>query len=234
MARITRKKLKQDEFAQDVGLTVEFLTDHRQEAIRYGVIGLVAIVIILGAWFWFARRSTERRAALSAAFDVMQTPVGPPQEGELTRPFATPQDREKAALAAFGNIAAKYSGSNEAAVALYYMGASSANDGKLAPAERAFKEVIDSGNANYASLAKLALASVYKAEHHQAEGEKLIQSVIDKPTDFVSADEATIALARYIAASDPKRALKLLAPLRTARPEISRIAATEMNSLAAK
>lgn len=234
MDRITRKKLKQDDFAQDVGLTVEFLTEHRQESIRYGIGGLVAIVLILGLFGWFKHRSSERQAALSAALQVWQTPAGPPQEGQEVRPFQTEQDKQKAVLAAFGDVAAKYSGSNEAAVAQYYLGAAAANSGRLAAAELAFKEAIDSGDANYASLAKLHLAKVYKAEHRDAEGEKILQSLIDKPTDFVSKEEATIALARYIASSDPGRARKLLTPLQTARPAIARIASTELAALPSK
>lgn len=231
MDRITRKKLKQDEFAQDVGLTVDFLNEHRPQAVRYGVAGLVVIVLIVGLFAWFRHRSAERQAALSAAIQVWQTPVGPPQEGQDTRSFQTEQDKQKAVQKAFGEVAARYSGSNEAAVAQYYLGAAAVNSGKLAPAELALKEAIDAGNANYASLAKLTLASVYQSEHRQADGEKLLQSLIDKPTDFVSKEEATIALARYVASSDPERARKLLTPLRTARPAISRLATAELSAL---
>ena len=230
MDRITRKKLKQDEFAQDVGLTVDFLNEHRQETIRYGIAGLVAIVLIAGLFYWFRQRGAERQAALTTALQVWQIPVGPPQEGQ-DKSFQTEQDKQKAVVKAFGEVAAKYSGSSEAAVAQYYLGSAAANSGKLAAAELAFKEVIDSGNATYASLAKLTLANVYRTEHRQADGEKLLQSLIEKPSDFVSKEEATIALARYVAPSDPERARKLLEPLRTARPAISRLAVSELNSL---
>ena len=126
------------------------------------------------------------------------------------KPFQTEQDKQKAVLKAFGDVAAKYSGSDEAAVAQYYLGASAVNSGKLAAAEMALKEAIDSGNASYASLAKLTLAGVYQSEHKQADGERLLQSLVDKPTDFVSKEEATIALARYIASTDPGRAQEAL------------------------
>ena len=231
MDRITRKKLKQDEFAQDVGLTVEFLNEHRPQAVRYGGAGLVAVVLVVGLVVWFRHRGAERQAALTAALQVWQTPVGPPQEGMDRKPFPTEDEKQKAVLKAFGDVAAKYSGSNEGAVAEYYLGSSAANSGKLAAAEVAFKEVIDSGNANYASLAKLTLSSVYQSEHRQADGEKLLQSLIDNPSDFVSKEQATIALARYVANTDPERARKLLTPLRTARASISRLAAQELNAL---
>jgi tetratricopeptide (TPR) repeat protein len=229
--RITRKKLKQDEFAEDFGQTVEFITEHRQQAIRYGVAALAAVVLIAGGSAWFHHRAGQRQAALVKAIEVYQTPVGPPQEGMTTKPFATEQDKQKAVIAALGDVAAKYSGSNEAAVAEYYLGAEAANSGKLPAAETAFREAIDSGNADYASLAKLALAQVYQSEGRQADAEKMVQSVIDKPTDFVSKEQATIALARLVAPVDPQRAHKLLEPLQTARPSIGRLATSELSEL---
>ena len=234
MDRITRKKLKQDEFAQDVGLTVEFLNEHRPQALRYGVAGLAAVVLIVGLVVWFRHRGAERQGALTAALQGWQTQVGPGEDGMDRRPFPTEEAKQTAVLKAFSEVAAKYSGSNEGAVAEYYLGSSAANSGKLAAAEVAFKEVIDSGNANYASLAKLTLASVYQSEHRQGDGEKLLQSLIDSPSDFVSKEQATIALARYVAPTDPERARKLLTPLRTARPAISRLAAEDLNALPSK
>ena len=63
-------------------------------------------------------------------------------------------------------------------------------------------------------MAKLSLAQIYAAQGKQAEGEKLIQSVIDHPTELVSKESATIALARLVAPTDLPRARKMLEPLR--------------------
>jgi predicted negative regulator of RcsB-dependent stress response len=233
--RITRKELKQDKFAQEVGQTVEFLGEHRRQAIQYGAAGLIVVLAVVGFFVWRARQSTARATALTAALDIWHAPVVPRQQADPnTRTFATQQDKEKAAIPAFSEVAAKYPGSDEGVIAQYYLGAIAADEGNLSAAETALKEVIDSGDANYASLAKLALADVYKAEHRQAEGEKLIRSIISKPSVFVSKDEATLALARYIASTNPEEARKLLLPLRASRPVISRAALTELGSLPAK
>ncbi len=66
----------------------------------------------------------------------------------------------------------------------------------------------------YGSLAKLALAQLYGTQGKVAQGEKLIQSVIDHPTVLVSKEAAIIALAHLITPTDPGRARKLLEPLR--------------------
>ena len=42
MSRITRKELKTDKFALEIGHTVTFFEEHRQEIIRYGGVALAA------------------------------------------------------------------------------------------------------------------------------------------------------------------------------------------------
>ena len=79
-----------------------------------------------------------------------------------------------------------------------------------------------------------SLAEIYKSQHKAAEGEKLIRSVVEHPTEYVSKEQATIALARYVATSDPAEARKLLEPLRTERNAISRVALNELQTLPAK
>jgi predicted negative regulator of RcsB-dependent stress response len=232
--RITRKELKQDKFAQEVGQTVEFLGEHRQQVIRYGAIGLVLVLLIVGFLVWRANQRAGRQQALMVALEIQQAPVGPQQGDPQMRTFATEEDKTKAEIAAFGDLAAKYPGSPEGTMAQYYLGVIAANQGKLQAAEAAFKRVIDEGGANFASLAKLALADIYRSEGKTAEGEKLIRSVIEKPTDFVSKDEATLALARYIMAKNPAEARKLLEPLRASRSSISSAALTELGSLPQK
>jgi predicted negative regulator of RcsB-dependent stress response len=232
--RITRKELKQDKFALEVGQTVEFFTEHRRQAIQWGAAALVVVLVVAGFFLWRSRQRKAREIALNVAVEIWQAPIGPQQGDPQARTFATQQDKDKAAIAAFSEVAAKYSGSREGTIAQYYLGAIAADQGKLAASEAALKEVIDSGDANYASLAKLSLADVYKAEGKQADGEKLLRSIIAKPTVFVSKEQATLALAKYLASSNPEEARKLLLPLRTERPAISRAAITELGSLPSK
>jgi predicted negative regulator of RcsB-dependent stress response len=99
-----------------------------------------------------------------------------------------------------------------------------------AEAEKHFKIVVDSGNRNYSSMAKLALAQVYASEGKLGDGEKLIQSVIDHPTDLVSKEQASLALGELIRSTDPQRALKILEPLRSSpRGSVSKAAITAVS-----
>ena len=231
MDRITRKKLKKDEFAQDVGLTVEYLTEHRKQAIRYGIAGVAILLLVLGAIAYRSRKHAARQAALTAASEIAQAPIGPPT-GEALQSFPTEAARDIAATKALTEVVTKYQGSEEAVIAEFYLGTQAAGEGKTPEAEKWLKSAAESGNANYASLAKLSLADAYRWEGKTAEAEKLLRGLIAKPTEFVSKEHATIALAELLGSSQPAEARKLLNALNTTgRPAIGRAVMNVMNEL---
>ncbi len=230
MDRLTRKELKQDKFAQEVGQTVEFVSAHRQQLIRYGTVAAVVVVAALAFWTWRSHQASARRQALAEATEIQQAQLGAPV-GESGRTFTTEQERTKAEIDAFTKVAATYPGTEEAAISEYYLGTLAAQQGNYKMAEQWLKGVADSKYANFGSLAKLALADVYRSQGRPEEGAKLVRTVVDNPTVFVSKDEATIALARLVAVKNPAEARKLLEPLRTARPTISRAAIAELGAL---
>jgi predicted negative regulator of RcsB-dependent stress response len=231
--RFSRKELKQDKFAAEVTHTVGYLAEHRSQAMRYTVIGVVAVVLVVGFFTWRSRQTKDRHQALVAALEIRQSPVGPSQGDPNLRTFATDQDKAKAEMAAFSDVASRYSGSEEGTIAQYYLGVIAADQGNLAGAAKAFQELIADGGSEYASLAKLSLAEVYKAQGKINDGEQLIRSVIAKPTAFVSKEQATIALAHFLASKNPTEARKLLEPLRSERTAVSRVALNELGTIPA-
>ena len=82
-----------------------------------------------------------------------------------------------------------------------------------------------------AAQTKLSLAQVQLSTGRNADAEKLLRSLYEKPTMFVSKEQAAIALARAIAVSKPAEARKLLEPLRTERPAVSQLAITLLSEL---
>ncbi|MGH7248668.1 MAG: tetratricopeptide repeat protein, partial [Pseudomonadota bacterium] len=226
MDRLTRKELKSDKFALEVEHTVDYVSEHREQVIRYGSVAVAVILIAGGTYLYRSHTHAVRQDALRVALRIQDASVGPPQvPGNASMlSFPTEDAKQKALVGAFTDLAAKYSGSEEGTIAEYYLGTNAADKGDLAGAGKYLKEVADSGYPNYASMAKLGLARIYAEEGKLADGEKLIRSVIGKPTDFVSKDDATIALARLLAPTRPEEARKLLEPLRTARSSISRAA----------
>jgi hypothetical protein len=219
VARITRKELKSDKFALEIGHTVTFFEDHQKVLIRYGGLAAAVALLIVGFAAYQRNQHATREAALAQAIRVQEAPVGQSGNGGLT--FPTEDAKAQASLKAFTDVQAKYSGSAEGEIAQYYLGSIKADQGQLAEAEKLFLDVSQKGNDKYASLAKLSLAQIYFADGRDTQGEKTLRDLIASPTIFVSKEQATMVLARYLAPKKPAEARKLLDPLRTQTGAVS-------------
>ena len=230
MARITRKELKTDKFALEVEHTVTFFDEHRQELVRYGGIALGVAVLIAGYSIYAGREHVAREAALAHAIEVQEAGVGGMSAtGGLT--FPTQEAKDKEALKVFSDLKNKYSGSMEAEVAQYYLGSILADQGNLAQAEKSFQEAAEKGDARYAPLAKLSLAQIYFSDGRDTQGESMLRDLIAHPTVFVSSEQATITLARYLSVKKPAEARKLLEPLRSQPGSVGQIALTILGEM---
>jgi predicted negative regulator of RcsB-dependent stress response len=224
--RQTRKQLKTDNFAKDVGLTFSFLNEHRTETIRYGLIGLAVVILGVGYYFYSRYQATAREAALTDAMKVDEAIIGPsPSPTNIN--FPTQAEKDKARTKAFTDLALKYHGTVEGAIGGIYVAAEQSDKGNFAAAEKMYKDVVDSAPDDYASEARISLAHVYAAEGKTAEAEKLMRYQIDHPTALVSKDEATLELADILAPTNRDEALKLVGPLRSARTAVSKVALSE-------
>jgi predicted negative regulator of RcsB-dependent stress response len=215
VARISRKELKTDTFALEVGQTVTFFEEHKQDLVRYGGVALAVVVLILGYVFYSRHQHTKRESALYHAIQVEEAPVGPVVQGQAGMSFPTQEAKNQVAVKEFSDLASAYSGSSEGEIAQYYLGSIYADEGKLAEAEKAFKEAADRGDAKYSSLAKLSLAQIYFADGRDRQGTALLQDLMQHPTLFVSKEQAAITLARFLMHKNPAEARKLLDPLRS-------------------
>ena len=148
--------------------------------------------------------------------------MGQSAVGGLAYPTQEAKDQESVRV--FTELQTKHSGSAEAEIGQYYLGSIKADQGKLAEAEKLFQEVAQKGDDKYASLAKLALAQIYFADGRVDQGEKTLRDLMANPTVFVSADQATISLARYLAPKKPAEARKLLDPLRSRQGNVGQVA----------
>jgi hypothetical protein len=106
--------------------------------------------------------------------------------------------------------------------------------GNVDEARRKFQDAADHGNANYASLAKLALAQLDYAQNRTAEAEALLKGLMDHPTDLVSKEQAEFTWAKTIAPTKPEEARKLFQQLVSEKSEVSQIAQAAMNELPQK
>jgi predicted negative regulator of RcsB-dependent stress response len=223
VSRITRKELKTDRFALEVGHTVTFFGEHQKQVVRYGAAGLVVILLLVG-WLLYSRRQhSTREQALARAIQIQESQVGAPTPGQNFN-FPTQELKDQAALKAFGDLVSTAGNSAQGQVARYYMGAIQGDQGNMSEAEKSFKEVADNGDAKYSALAKLSLAQIYFADGRADQGEKLLRDLIANPTIFVSADQATITLAKFLAPKKPAEARKLIEPLRSKTGPVGTVA----------
>src|SRR4051812_40456882 len=174
---------------------MEYATEHRSQVLKYGGIALGVIVLAFAIYFYRSSQASARDEALREALRTQQAQIGP-GDSEYVKTFPTQAEKDKAVEKAFNDVANKYSGSTEAAVANFYLGTMYADSGKTAEAEKEWRKVIDSGDKLLASQAKFSLAQLYAGQGKTADAEKLYRDLMSNPSLMVSKEQATISLAR--------------------------------------
>jgi predicted negative regulator of RcsB-dependent stress response len=229
-SNITRRELKEDKFAVEVGHGVQYVAGHRKNFILYGAIALAVVVIGAGIFYYRSSQSSARNQELGEAIALTNAPVG--QANPTGGPsFPTEQAKTDAVSKALSRVTSDYSGSEEAYVAGFLLAGQLNDAGKLPEARTKYQDVADHASSNYSSLAKLALAQIDFAEGKSSGAEALLKGLMDNPTDLVSKEEATLAYAKGIGAKRPAEARKLLTSLITPPSDVSPIASAALAEL---
>ena len=231
MDRITRKELKRDRFAVEFGHTVSLFEEHQKEILRYGAIGLAAILLGIGYWIHRGHEHVAVEQQLGQAILAQEAPAGQGASTTGGLVFPSEEVKQREVTKDFTQIRSEHPGTAEAAIAGYYLGAIQADAGNLSEAAKTFQDVAEHGNAQFSSLAKLSLAQIDFSTGRNAEGEKVLRDLMDHPTVFVSKAQATISLARYVARKNPAAARKLLEPLKTETGAVSQEVVTLLSQL---
>jgi len=221
LAKISRKELKTDRFALEVGHTFDYVEEHKRQILKYAGLAAAVLAALLAVFFYMRHRESVRQQDLAQAIRALHAPVG---EAGNPDSFPTPDAKNKAAAAALNSVIAKYPSSDEAMIARFGLASQAVDVGNLAEAEKLFKQVADSGIERFAPLAQLSLGEICFATGRPAEGEKILRGLIERPSIFVSSEEATVALARQLASTKPTEARKLLEGVasKTSSPTVSR------------
>ena len=234
MDKITRKELKHDRFAEEVQHSLSYVGDHQNQFKLYAGIGAAVVVLVAGVYMYMNGQQAQREAALKEALKVQGSAVGTNQSEFITT-FPTAEARNKAIIEKFTDVARKYPGTDQGVTAQYYLGITLADLGKLDEAEKAFLEVENKGDKNYAPLGRFALAQIYESRGKLADAERELRAIIAKPSILLSQEQATMALARVLARTKPEEARKLLEPFRTStRAAVSRAAIDNLSNLPLK
>lgn len=233
-SNLTRKEMKQDKFAVEVGHTVDYFAVHRKQFTQYGGAALIVVIIAAGIYYYRNSVTAGRQRVLGEAIALTSAPISatPSPTGATT--FTTEAAKSEAVTKAFTKVTRDYAGDDEGYIGEYFLAAQAASAQKFDDARKKYQDVADHASANYASLAKLALAQIDFAENRGAEAEKLLRELIDHPTDMVSKTQATITLAKGIGATKPEEARKLLTPMLTPPSDVTAVVTAALGELPQK
>lgn len=232
-SNLTRKALlKQDKFTAEAQHTVTYLSEHRKEATRYGVIALIVAVIVAAVYYYRTSQHSVREQVLGEAMTLTNAVVGGAQPNVPS--FPTQAAKDDAVTKAFTKVAADYSGTEEGYIAEYYLGAKALDAGKVDDARKRFQDVADHANADYASLAKLSLAQLDVAENRIPEAESIVKDLAGHPTALVSTTQANFLHARILALSKPEEARKIYLQIAAEKSDSAALAVSAMNDLPQK
>ena len=197
MDQQTKVALRHDAFVDTTEHGLEWASRNRRTLIVAGAVLLLVILVATIAGVIYSNRSDKASEAFGAAMQTYQTPLASP--GQPTPPglktFASTADRAKAASAQFLQVANQYRMTPDGKNARYFAGLSYIEAGQTASAEATLKEVAGGWNKELGSLAKVALAQLYRQTGRDAQAITLYQELTAKPTNSVPAGMAQLQLA---------------------------------------
>jgi predicted negative regulator of RcsB-dependent stress response len=232
----TRHQLKQNAFAETTVETISWARENEKQLVTAGIIILAIIGLIIGGWTFVNYRNEQASSELSSALQKYNAPIRPAgmpaSPTELS--YATGEERAKAANVEFVRIADKYSYTRNGRIARYFEGITFHDLGNDSEAEKQLKQVADSWDKETASLAKLALASIYQDAAKNQQAIDLYKQLIEKPTTTVGKTTAQFELANlYESNHQPLEAMKLYEQMQKDYPTspIGQLASQKLQTL---
>ena len=211
---------------------------NRRSVLVSALIVLAVILAVVTSAAIYHYRSEKASEAFGAAMQAYQTPVAAP--GQQVPPgiktFASVADRAKAANALFIGVANQYGLTPDGRNAKYFAGLTYMEAGQNSSAEGTLKQVSGSWNHDLGSLAKLALAQLYRQTGRDPQAIDLYNELTSRPTTAVPAGTAQLQLAElYQSEGKPDAARKIYAELKDkdSKGPAGLIAAQKLNPAAA-
>ncbi|HEU5401798.1 MAG TPA: tetratricopeptide repeat protein [Terriglobales bacterium] len=206
--RYTRQALKQDRFKETAAEAVDWTVEHRSKLVTGGVVLAIVVAIVAGAYWYNSSRNEKAADLLGHALMVYQAPVRPagmPADPQQLS-FTSLRERGVAAGIEFNKIAAEYGSTRSGKYAKYFAGLAALDAGNQKAAEDHLKYVAGVRDKDIASMAKLALAALYRDTNRPTDAINLYKDLISHPTQSVPQVMAQLQLADLYSASEPNQA----------------------------
>jgi predicted negative regulator of RcsB-dependent stress response len=230
----TRQALKHDQFVDTTQHGLEWASQNRRPIILTGAIVAALIAIVVIGAIVYNRSSEKASVAFGEAMQTYQTPLATPgqQVPAGVKTFPTAAERAKSANQLFVKTADTYGMTSSGHLSRYFAGLTAIEAGQNATAESTLKGVASSWNSDLASLAKLALAQLYRQTGRDQQAVEVYNDLTAHPSTSVPAGTAQLQLADlYEAENKPELAKKIYATLKDkdAKGPAGMIAAQKLN-----
>jgi predicted negative regulator of RcsB-dependent stress response len=232
--RYTRQELKQDKFKETAAEAVHWSSEHRKNILGIGIVLAVILAAIVGGFWYYNYSSEHATTALGMAMQINDAPIAPKgAAGPQVTTFETVQERATAAKNAFYDVSSKFGSTRAGKFAKYMAGVNEVTLGNNKAAEDNFKSVAGASDANVSSLAKFALASVYRETNRDSDAIALYKELIDRPSDTVPKATAQFELAELYSVKQPDEAKKIYAQIQKDNPKsaVGEVAGQRLSSM---
>ena len=234
-----RHQLKEDRFREFTAEQAHWAVEHRDNLIKAGIALALVLVIGVGGWLYLGHRDELASAELSKAVRTYNTPIRPagtPEQPNFPS-FVSATERATKAHQQFEAIASQYGHTKSADFARYFSGLTAIDMGDNAAAESSLKQTADNGSNDLSTLAKMALASVYRNTNRDPQAIELYKQLSDKPSTTVSKQAAQVELAAlYVSEQKTPDARKIYEQIQKDNPntEFAAIASAKLQELVKK
>ena len=232
--RYTRQELKQDKFKETAAGAVHWSAEHRQNLIVAAIVVAVVLAAVAGGLWYRNHNSEQATTALGTAMQINEAPIAPKGAAPANvTTFETQQERAIAAKNAFYEVSSKYGSTRPGKFARYMAGVNEVQLGNLKVAEEDFKAVSSVSDENVSTLAKYALASVYRDSNRDNDAIAIYKELIDHPSDSVPKATAQLELAELYSVKQPEEAKKLYAQIQKDNPKavVGEVAGQRLSSM---
>lgn len=181
--RLTRKEIKQDEFATVMGKSVEYAESHTK-LLAFAVGGVLLAAAVLGGLYWFLQnRATQANEALGKAIRAYRAPIvatGAKPDDAAEPSFPNEAARRASAKELLDEVKSRYGMSDAADVADLFLAGLAAQEGRLDEARKLWSDFVDEHGQSL--LGEQARLNLIHLDRQQGKGEELIgrlQTMLD-------------------------------------------------------
>jgi tetratricopeptide (TPR) repeat protein len=232
----TRHQLKQDAFTASTAETISWAVENRSKLIAAGIVVVVILAVLGGGWAYVTYRDQQAREQLALALQKYNAPIRPagtPATPDVVS-YASAKEQAQATYPEFTRIANKYRFTQSSQVARYFAGVTARDVGDDATAEKDLQEVAGSRYPEIASLAKMALATLYHDSNRNQQAIEIYKQLIDHPTVSVGKNAAQLALASlYESMAQPDQARHIYEQMQKESPgtAVAQLAGQKLQAL---